>query len=88
MLNSQRTFLASLILVFGLVAEPLLHDHHDSEEKVVIECLACEDGTSAFVESKSPNIYILFEINSWSKIEVNSKIIRKGSHSRAPPHTK
>tara|TARA_B100000963_G_C22424645_1_gene579280 strand:+ start:380 stop:646 length:267 start_codon:yes stop_codon:yes gene_type:complete len=88
MLDSQRTFLVSLILVFGLVAEPLLHDHHDSEEKVVIECLACEDGTSSFIDSKSANIYIFFEINSWSKIEVNSKRIQRGSYSRAPPHTK
>ena len=61
MLDSSKTLVFTILLSFGLIAEPLLHDHHEIEEQTVIECLACEETelnalTSKFEKTNYPLI--------------------------------
>ena len=52
MLDSSKTLVFTIFLSFGLIAEPLLHDHHEIEEQTVIECLACEESELNSLTSK------------------------------------
>ncbi|MEC7858885.1 MAG: hypothetical protein VX039_02790 [Pseudomonadota bacterium] len=81
----NNAFLATLFLSFGLVAEPVLHDHHNFEEKVVIECLACEETGLITVKDKSKTTELFFQEKINLPQGLSSKKIHRGSFSRAPP---
>ena len=46
MFTAQLKLLVAIFFASALSAEPLVHDHHDHDEAVKIECLACENGLS------------------------------------------
>tara|TARA_B100000123_G_scaffold45612_1_gene30231 strand:+ start:57684 stop:57953 length:270 start_codon:yes stop_codon:yes gene_type:complete len=81
----NNTLLATLFLSFGLVAEPVLHDHHNFEEKVVIECLACEETGWTTIKEKSKITELFFQEKIKLPQGLSSKKIHRGSFSRAPP---
>ena len=44
MFTAQLKLLVAIFFASALSAEPLVHNHHDHDEAVKIECLACENG--------------------------------------------
>lgn len=85
MLDSGKNLVFTIFLSFGLIAEPLLHDHHEIEEQTVIECLACEESELNALTSKFEKNELPIDLKSKSSIQSNFKKTHRSSHSRAPP---
>ena len=85
MLDSSKTLVFTIFLSFGLIAEPLLHDHHEIEEQTVIECLACEESELNSLKSKFEKNELPIDLKSKSSIQSNFKKTHRSAHSRAPP---
>lgn len=85
MLDSSKTLFFTIFLSFGLIAEPLLHDHHEIVEQTVVECLAFEETELNSLTRKFEINELFIDLKSKSSIQSNFKKTHRSSHSRAPP---
>ena len=86
MFNTQFKLLVAIFFASALSAEPLVHDHHDHDEAVITECLACENGFSSEVTDPTKETFGLpFSIKNVSIAQKIESIEVPISNSRAPP---
>ena len=86
MFNTKLKLLIAIFFASALSSEPLVHDHHDHDEAVKIECLACENVLSIGVADSTKETFGLSFSNKNEFISQNIESIQGSSpNSRAPP---
>ena len=86
MFNTQLKLLVAIFFASALSSEPLVHDNHDHDETVKIECLACENSFSLEITDPTKETFSLPFSNKSVLIDQRIESIEVPiSNSRAPP---